>query len=278
MKSIVKCMFTAGVVLFSLSVRAELSARELMDKTQAKAASEPVLKRIDTNEQSSVVLAAGQRMEQPSQKSVLQIEIDQTRRLARHSTTIQGKELVMLKQGDKAAMKMGDGSWEIPTGQYEQMAKNMGDLFVCEKETPETEKNAIVWKVTGTEVFDGNDVFVIESQGNSAVAIAQERMTKGLAKAFSANPDQCPTVKVLEYSAKHWISKSDFRHLQAVQTSKSQILFALPDGKQQIVETSSKATSKYSYEKFVIEIPLAAQKLLARDDNIKKEPGPRKVQ
>jgi hypothetical protein len=263
-------VFTAVIVLFSIPAWAEFSARELLDKTQAKAAAEPVLKRIDTNEQSSVVIAGGQRLEQPPQKSVLQIEIDQTRRLVRHSTTIQGKEFVMLKQGDKAAMKTGDGPWEIPTGQYEQMAKDMGNLFVCEMETPEDKKNAPAWKVAGTEVFDGNDVFVIESEGNSGVAIAQERMSKGIAKSFAANPAGCPAVKILEYSSKHWISKSDFRRLQAVQISKYQLTFPGADGNKQTIEMSTKATSKYSYGKLAIEIPADAQRLLSKDDSLKK--------
>jgi hypothetical protein len=113
---------------------------------------------------------------------------------------------------EKAAMKLGTGAWEIPTGPYENVAKDMGNLFVCEIETPETNETAVTWKLAGTEVIDGNEAFVVESEGNTAVAIAQERMAKGIAKAYSGNHGQPPTVKVLEYSSKHWISKSDYRH------------------------------------------------------------------
>jgi hypothetical protein len=266
-KYVFRCAFTVWLVLYSIPALAEYSARELLDKARDKAASEPLLRRIDTTEQSTAVIAGQNRMQQPPQTNVVQIEIDLTRHLARQTSTFQGKEFIMLKEGEKAAMKTGSGPWEIPSGPYENMAKDMGNLFVCEIETPETQKNAPTWKLVGTELFDGNEVFVIESQGNTAVPIAQERMTKGIAKSHSGNPAQCPTVKVLEYSSKHWISKSDYRRFQAVQTSKYQLTFALPDGNSQLMETSSKATSKYSYEKFSIDIPQDAQKLLSKDSN-----------
>jgi hypothetical protein len=266
-KCVFRCAFTVCLVLYSIPALAEYSARELLDKARDKAASEPLLRRIDTTEQSTAVIAGQNRMQQPPQTNVVQIEIDMARHLARNTSKVQGQDFIMLKQGEKAAMKLGTGPWEIPTGPYENLAKDMGNLFVCEIETPETKDNAVTWKLAGTELFDGNEVFVIESGGNTAVSIAQERMTKGIAKAYSGNPGNPPTVKVLEYSSKHWINKSDYRRLQAVQTSKYQVTFALPDGNSQLMETSSKATSKYSYEKFSIEIPEDAQNLLSKDSN-----------
>jgi hypothetical protein len=265
-KYIFGCALTAWLVLFSIPALAEYSARELLDKARDKAASEPMLRRIDTSEQSSVVVGQNQ-MQQPPQINVVQIEIDMPKHLARQTSKFQGQDFIMLKQGDKAAMKLGTGPWEIPTGPYENMAKDMGNLFVCEIETPETNDTAITWKVMGTELLDGNEVFVIESQGNTAVPIAQERMTKGIAKSYLGNPAKPPTVKVLEYSSKHWISKSDYRRLQVVQTPKYQMTIVLPDGTSQLFEISSKATSKYNYEKFSIDVPPDAQKLLAKDSN-----------
>jgi hypothetical protein len=266
-KCVFRCVFTVWLVLFSIPAQAEYSARELLDKARDKAASEPLLRRIDTSEQSTAVIAGQNRMQPPPQTNVVQIEIDMARHLARNTSKVQGQDFIMLKQGDNAAMKLGTGPWEIPTGPYENMAKDMGNLFICEIETPETNGTAITWKVAGTELLDGNEVFVIESQGNTAVPIAQERMAKGIAKAYSGNPGQPPTVKVLEYSSKHWISKSDYRRLQAVQTSKYQMTIALPDGNAQLMETSSKATSKYNYEKFSIDVPPDAQKLLSKGSN-----------
>ena len=141
-KCIFRCAFTAWLVLFSMPALAEYSARELLDKARDKAASEPLLRRIDTIEQSTAVIAGQKRMQQQPQTNVVQIEIDMTRHLARHTGKVQGKELIMLKQGEKAAMKLGTGPWEIPTGPYENLAKDMGNLFVCEIETPETKENA----------------------------------------------------------------------------------------------------------------------------------------
>ncbi len=194
------------------------------------------------------------------------IEIDMSKHLARQTATIQGKELIMLKQGEKAAMKLGNGPWEIPTGPFENMAKDMGNLFVCEIETPETKENAPAWKLAGVELLGGHEAFVIETEGNTAVPLAQERMAKGIAKEFSGNPAQRPTIRVLEYSSKHWISQSDYRRLQAVQISKVQMTIVLPDGKQQLIENSSKVTSKYSYDKVMIEVPEDAQKILSAKD------------
>jgi hypothetical protein len=165
-------------------------------------------------------------------------------------------------------MKIGAGSWELPTGAYEKMAEDMGNLFVCEVETPESGRNAPAWKVTGTELIGGQEAFVVETEGNTAVPIAQERMSKGIAKASSGNPAGQPTVSVLEYSSKHWIDKADYRHVQAIQISKLQLKIALPGGKEQLIEQSSKATSRYSFEKVTIEIPEEAQKVLSPGNRV----------
>ena len=199
----------------------------------------------------------------PSQTTVLTIEIDRPGHLARQTTTVQGQQLIMLKQGEQAAMKLGAGEWQLPAGPYETMAKDMGNLFVCEIESPETKENAPIWKVTGTDLLDGQETLVIETEGNLAVPIAQERMSKGLTKVFADTPLKQATVKVLEYSSKHWIRKSDFCHLQAVQTSKAELSIPLADGKTQVIEQSLKATSKYSYEQVNIEIPEDARKILS---------------
>ena len=118
MKCVFRSAITVCVVLFSIPAQAEYSARELLDKTRDKAATEPMLKRIDTTEQSTVVIAGQERIQQPTQTNVLQIEIDMTKHLARNTSTYQGKEFIMLKQGEKAAMKLGTGPWEIPTGPF----------------------------------------------------------------------------------------------------------------------------------------------------------------
>lgn len=263
MKSIFKCKFTLWLVLFSMPVLAEESARELLDKARDVAASAPAFRRVDTSEQSAVLLAGGRRMPQPPQTNVVTIEVDMMNLLARQTASVQGKELVMLKQGEKAAMKLGSGQWEAPNGPYEQMAKDMGNLFVCENETPETKENAPVWRLVGTESLKGHEAFVIESEGNTAAAIAQARMSNGLAKGLPGDLAQRPTAKVLEYSSKHWLEKPNCRRLQAVQVSKVLLTMPLPDGTQQVIEQSSRSISRYDYDGVKIQIPEEAQKLLA---------------
>jgi hypothetical protein len=226
-------------------------------------ASVPVLRRIDTSQVSNALIVGHERKEQEPQTTVTQIEIDMPRLLVRFTGTVQGKEVVVLKHGERAAMKLGSGPWEIPSGPYETMIKGMGNVFQCEIETPETKQTAPVWKLVGAELLDGHEALVIESEGNTAVALAQARMTQGIAKVFPGDPAQRSTVKVLEYSSKHWISKADYRYLQTVQTSKVVMTVPFPDGKQQLIESSTRGTSRYSYEKVTIEIPEGAQKVLA---------------
>jgi len=263
MKSVFRYTFPFCLVLASMPALAQPSARALLDKARDYVASAPAIRRVDTTEQSTVVIIDNRRAGQEPQTNVVTIEIDRANLLARQTAAIQGKRLVMLKQGEQAAMKLGAGPWEIPTGPFANMAKEMGNLFVCEVETPESEKNAPTWKLTGTELLGGQEAFVIETEGNTAVPLAQERMIEGIAKVFSGNPAQRPIVKVLEYSSKHWISKSDYQHLQAIQISAVQMTIVLPNGKEQLIEQSSKATSRYSFEKVKIEIPEEAQKFLS---------------
>ena len=85
-----------------------------------------------------------------------------------------------------------------PKGLYASIAKDMGNLFVCERETPESEKNAPAWKVAGTEPCGGEEAFVIETEGDTAVPLAQERMANGLARSFPGDPALRPKVKVLQ--------------------------------------------------------------------------------
>ena len=96
---------------------AELSARDLLDKARECApASAPTLKRVDTTEQSMAAIIDEKRLEQKPQTNVVTIEIDRSKLLARQTAMVEGKVLIILKQGVKAAMKLGPGPWEIPRG------------------------------------------------------------------------------------------------------------------------------------------------------------------
>ena len=266
MKCVLGCAFTLCLVLFAMPGLAGDSPRALLDKACDYVASAPAIRRKDTIEQTDVVITGQRRMEQEPQTNVATIEIDMPKHLARYTAMFQGEKLIMLKQGGKTAMKLGAGPWKTPAGPFGNLAKNLGNLFVCEIETPETKKNAPDWELTGTELLGGDEVLVIETQGNTAVPLAQERMAMGIAKAFAANPTQQPTVKVLEYSSKHWIGKTDYRYLRTVQKSKTLLTINFPDGSQQLIESSLKTTSEYGYNKVIIEIPEDARKVLSSAD------------
>jgi len=244
---------------------AELSARDLLDKARECTASASSLKRVDTTEQSMAAIIDEKRLEQKPQTNVVTIEIDRSKLLARQTAMVEGKVLIILKQGVKAAMKLGHGPWEIPTGLYASIAKDMGNLFVCERETPESEKNAPAWKVALTEPCGGEEAFVIETEGDTAVPLAQERMANGLARSFPGDPALRPKVKVLQYFSKHWIGKTDHRHLLTEQRSKVRMAMVLPNGQQQLIEQTSKTTSRYDYDDVSIEIPVEARRILSPD-------------
>ena len=93
--------------------------------------------------------------------------------------------------------------------------------------------------------------------------MAQARMKKGVEKTLSAAGfANRPSIQVLEYSSRMWISKSDYRRLQNVQTSRTRMSLPIADGQEQIIESSGKATSRYSYQKVVIDVPEDAKKIL----------------
>ena len=107
MKSIPKSTFSLCLVLISMPALAELSARDLLDKARECTASASSLKRVDTTEQSMAAIIDEKRLEQKPQTNVVTIEIDRSKLLARQTAMVEGKVLIILKQGVKAAMKLG---------------------------------------------------------------------------------------------------------------------------------------------------------------------------
>jgi hypothetical protein len=255
-------LLAASLVVASASDLARLSARQMLDKAGEFEASALMIQRVDTSEQAMVATVGQQRTPQPPQTNVVTIEIDRARLLARQSCVIEGKKIVLLRQGDKSAMRTGNSPWEIPRGIYANIAKELGNLFVCEQETPESAQNAPVWIVTGSEQLDGVDAYVIETEGNSAAPLARARMLKGMAKTLPPGSVP-PSVKVLCYSSKHWVGKSDFRPLRTVQSSKYEVTMTLPGGQKPVVETTSVSKSEYQYETVDIAVPSEAQRILA---------------
>src|SRR5690349_14092916 len=99
------------LLLAALSAPAALaqSARELMDKARDRTAAATAVKRVDSAE---VFVTVPGRPRQGPQRTVVTIEIDQARHLARQTGAIEGKDLVLLKQGDRAAIQVGTGDWQ----------------------------------------------------------------------------------------------------------------------------------------------------------------------
>lgn len=236
--------------------------REILDKSQEVLMKELFISRTDFSEQSASLFLGDRKIEQPM-KSETKIEIDWENDLVRLWGQQNGQEVVMIKHGKRMAMKLDSAPWQVPDGAYETMAKDLGNLFVCERETPESRGNAPQWRIVGTESLNGIEAIVIESEGNSAVAIAEARMNKGFEKGFSAiGSRERPSGKVLAYSSKLWIAKSSYRPLQTIQTPKYQMSMPLGDGKEQTIDISGKNTSIYSYVKVTINVPEEAKKLL----------------
>ena len=176
------------LAVFSMPTLAEESGRELLDKARTVLATAPAIQRVDTTELSGVLILGEARIDLTPQKTVVAIDIEMPKQLARQTGMFKGQELVMLKQGEHAAMKLGKGPWEIPTGNFGRMAENLGSLFYCEIVAPETKENAPTWKVVGTELLDGEEAFVIENEPNTGLLLAQERMAKVFAKELPGNP------------------------------------------------------------------------------------------
>ncbi|MDD2717471.1 MAG: hypothetical protein PHW04_16395 [Candidatus Wallbacteria bacterium] len=260
MEKILVCLIAVFLSIPVMS--ADLTARQMLDKASEFVASAPSLLRTDVGEKIVTLIKDGTREVQPVQKSEITIEIDLSAgSLARQTTVFDGKTLIMIRQGESTAMKLGDEPWQKPTGPFEVAAKDMGNLFICEKLVPETDNNAPKWIIAGTEMLGSIETVLIESEGNSAAPIAEERMALGIKKAYAANPAISTEVKVLEYKSKHWLGKSDFSRLKVAQNFKSLLTLTMED-KKQVIETVSNSVSTYFYGKVKIEIPIEAQSIL----------------
>lgn len=111
--------------------------REILDKSQEVLMKELFISRTDFSEQSASLFLGDRKIEQPM-KSETKIEIDWENDLVRLWGQQNGQEVVMIKHGKRMAMKLDSAPWQVPDGAYETMAKDLGNLFVCERETPES--------------------------------------------------------------------------------------------------------------------------------------------
>ncbi len=256
-------LFTISMLILVVhQAQAELTPREILNRANEFIFSAEYIKRIDVSEANNTIYAGEKKIEQPKQISSMTIEIEHDKLLAKQTVDLNGQLLIMIKHDKKAVMKIGTGTWQVPTGPYERMAQDMGNLFVCEEVAPETDKNAPNWILVKMEKIDGLESVLVESKDNSAVALAQERMTKGIEINFKDNPAQKPTVEVIEYKSKNWLGKSDFRRIKVIQTSKVTFLMPSPDGSIMKIEKTGTTTSSYDYSKNKITVPAEAETLL----------------
>src|SRR5262249_44483061 len=148
-----------------------------------------------TVEQAATVLANGKPVGSPqTTKQTSTIEVDVAKMLIRMTTKDpNGKDLVVIRKGDRIAMKVGSGAWTIPTGQYAQMADQLGNPFACP--LPKSgEAHSPRWTLVGHEQFDNQEATVIETVGNTANGYAEERMRDGLASIFR-DPTSRPSIE-----------------------------------------------------------------------------------
>ncbi|HLJ95156.1 MAG TPA: hypothetical protein VKU02_18410 [Gemmataceae bacterium] len=192
------------------------------------------------------------------QTSVL--EIDAGKGIMRLTTRGQdGKDLVVIRKGDRVAMKIGSGPWTVPTGPYAQMREQMANPFACPL-PKSTEKDSPRWKIVGQESFDGQETTVLETVGDTANAYALQRMREGIASMFT-DPKVRPTIEVLAYKSRHWIGKDSQRRLRVEQTSHQKL--TMPAAGQAVIDSTSKTTALYRrYDRIVIDVPEEARRIL----------------
>ncbi len=213
-----------------------------------------------TVEQTARVLVDGKATgaaQTTKQKSV--IEIDADKKLVRMATkNAGGKDLIVLRKGKRIAMKVGSDPWTTPKGPEARLGDQLANPFACP--LPKAgEENSPKWKIIGSERLDGKETTVIETVGDTANKYAQERMREGIASVF---PDAAarPTIEVLAYKSKHWISKKGDLRLRVEQTSHQKM--TLP-GAKAVIDMSGKTIAVYRrYDEVEIQVPEEARRFL----------------
>jgi hypothetical protein len=240
--------------------RAEDQADKLLAASQDCVAAHSVEIR-QTVEQTTRLLVDGKPpgISQTTEQTSV-IEIDAAHKVVRMTTKDQsGKEVVVLRQGKRLAMKLGAGPWTAPQGPYARLGDQLANPFACPLPKP-GEKHSPRWTVVGSEHLDGTEATVIETVGGTASAYALERMREGMASIFPNAADR-PTLEVLAYKSRHWIGTHDNRRLRVEQTSHEKM--TMPGGGKVVVDVTAKTTAAYSrYDQVEIQVPEEARAIL----------------
>jgi hypothetical protein len=261
-----KKVFAKSVVVlivfgqFSSLVRAEDKAEQILRASQDYVAARSVEIQ-QTVEQTSAVLVDGKPMGVPqTTKQTSIIEIDAGKMLVRMSFKDQsGNDGVVIRKGDRVAMKIGSAPWTVPIGPYAQIREQLANPFACP--LPKAgEDHSPRWTIVGPDHLDGQEVTVIETVSDTANKYAQERMREGIASVFS-DPATRPTIDVLAYKSRHWIGKEDHRRLRVEQTSHQRM--TMPAIAKAVIDVTAKTIAVYSrYDNVQIDVPEEARRIL----------------
>jgi hypothetical protein len=215
--------------------------------------------RRDTAEQKARLLIPGKPpMEVPSTKQTSIFEVDTANKLVRMTVKDKGKDVVVIRQGKKSAMKIDTDPWSKPQGPYARMDDQLANPFACPL-PKKGDKDSPKWRIVGREVLDGEETTVIETVGDTANKFAAERMREGLVAMFP-EADKRPSIEVLDYKSRHWIGK-DNRRLRVEQTSHSKM--TMPGTSPVVIDLAVKTITVYSrYDKVQIQVPNEAQAIL----------------
>ena len=194
-------------------------------------------------------------------RQVTHIEVDMTHGLTRLTTREPtGRDVAVLRRGNNVALKLGKEPWQPPSGPYAKIGAQLANPFACP--LPKPGANSPHWVTAGIERNKNEAILIVCTEGNSAVAYAEERIKEGITSAF---PDEAsrPKVEVLSYTSRHWIRKQDKRRLKAVQEAHQIMTMTRPDGSAIVIDITATTTAAYSrFGQVNIVVPPEARRIL----------------
>jgi len=218
-----------------------------------------------TVEQTARVLVDGKPVgSEQVTKQTSRIEIDADKGVVRMTMKDQsGEDVVVIRKGDRIAMKIGSGPWTAPKGPYARMGDQLANPFACPLPKPGQEHSPR-WTIVGDERQGGQEMTVIKTVGDTANKYAQERMRDGIASIFS-DASARPTIEVVTYESRHWIGKTDDRRQRVEQTSHHKM--TMPGAAKTVIDVVAKTTAIYRrYNDIDIDVPEEARRILSRSD------------
>ncbi len=218
-----------------------------------------------TVEQTARVVVDGKPLgPEQATKQTSRVEIDANKGLVRMITKDQsGKDLVVIRKGERIAMKIGTDPWTAPKGLYARIGDTLANPFACPLPKPGMEHSPR-WTIVGDERLDGQEMTVIKTVGDTANKYAQERMRDGIASMF---PDASgrPTIEVVTYESRHWIGTADNRRQRVEQTSHNKM--TMPGVAKTVIDVVGKTTAIYRrYNDIHIDVPEEARSILHPED------------